>query len=550
MLDRKEAKEIAQFVLKELRKTSYPYATDGRFDYRKTGMGRAKGGTIGQIGPEYQHYVCDVAWTSTGEDTIEWSAGSVKLADGRTQSLNSGGVTLEGTGLNYFWAVIGNSTIQTSTNYYDGVGDDKALLAFATKAPENDQLALVFPFFGTEPTFNSDVLSANMVLAAHIKAGVITASHIEVGSITADRLTFTPYIIGTNTLDDVVDGSLWGRVDITDITGGHIYLASTVQSVDARYVSDTEKGTWNAKNKVFRQTTAPITGMLTGDFWLDTDNGDKPYTYNGTSWIESYTEISGGHITTGTIDCSVVTIRSVSGSNKIEINANEIAGYAGAVKQFYIQASDGKAYAGGGSVVLDTNGITIKGAYLLFYEGATYRGIVGASSGIWSFQAVGTTSISLSSTNNFTISTGASGYLSMTAGTGVVINANRSESPTANDIFLAAYADLNVDVNDDIDMIAGDDIFFTAQVGEFDVTANTYIDLHAGTAIRAYGELRSSSSGSYDLGNSSYKWKNIFGTLILSTTYYSPEVEGMLCMAGGGSGDLYIYSSGAWRTNT
>lgn len=357
MLDRREAKDIAQFVLKELRKSSYAYFTDGRFDYRKTGMGRLKGGTIGQIGPQFQHYVCDVVWTSTGENTIEWSAGSVKLADGRTQELNAGSATLVGTGLNYFWAVIGNSEIQTSTNYYDGVGDDKALLAYATKAPENDQLALVFPFFGTEPTFNSDVLSANMILAAHIKAGVITASHIQVGSITADRLSFTAFDINANTLDDVNDGTTYQRVLSTQLNANKIELTSTDFLLN-------EEGV--------------IVGTLNGSSTRLTANGLIGSSLAGS--ITSISDAGGGEIQVTVIShgmvtgdyCLITGTTSYDGLYKItKVDDNNFkvtatytssqTGYALHV-QVHIESSDGKMYAAGGDVIIDKSGITIKGA--------------------------------------------------------------------------------------------------------------------------------------------------------------------------------------------
>lgn len=66
-----------------------------------------------------------------------------------------------------------------------------------------------------------------------------------------------------------------------------------------------------------------------------------------------------------------VTVTLVSGkfrtgaspNKRIEIDNTQIAGYSDAVtKQFYILASDGKAYAGGGSVVLDSTGIHIDSA--------------------------------------------------------------------------------------------------------------------------------------------------------------------------------------------
>lgn len=53
-------------------------------------------------------------------------------------------------------------------------------------------------------------------------------------------------------------------------------MASTVNTVSA---------VANARNRTFAQTTAPTTGMVAGDLWFDTDDGNKAYRYNGTAWV-------------------------------------------------------------------------------------------------------------------------------------------------------------------------------------------------------------------------------------------------------------------------
>jgi hypothetical protein len=55
---------------------------------------------------------------------------------------------------------------------------------------------------------------------------------------------------------------------------------------------------------------------------------------------------------------------------RTELTANGLRGYNGTTLQFEVRASDGRAYAGGGAVVLDANGITITGQVLKLYDGA------------------------------------------------------------------------------------------------------------------------------------------------------------------------------------
>jgi len=71
-------------------------------------------------------------------------------------------------------------------------------------------------------------------------------------------------------------------------------------------------------------------------------------------------------------------VGEAGGGTGIRIYQNYIAGYSsGTTKEFYLDASDGKAYAGGGNVKLDTDGIHIYGEDIHIYEGATKYGKIG-----------------------------------------------------------------------------------------------------------------------------------------------------------------------------
>ena len=43
--------------------------------------------------------------------------------------------------------------------------------------------------------------------------------------------------------------------------------------------------TVGTKNKTYSQTTAPASGMGTGDIWFDTDDNNRIYRYNGSAWV-------------------------------------------------------------------------------------------------------------------------------------------------------------------------------------------------------------------------------------------------------------------------
>lgn len=75
--------------------------------------------------------------------------------------------------------------------------------------------------------------------------------------------------------------------------------------------------------KVFYQPAQPLTGMVSGDIWIDIDANYKQYVYNGTTWgavlydaavgvNNGTTTINGGKITTGSITANQIQANSVS----------------------------------------------------------------------------------------------------------------------------------------------------------------------------------------------------------------------------------------------
>lgn len=124
-------------------------------------------------------------------------------------------------------------------------------------------------------------------------------------------------------------GSAWvasyTQIDGGSITTGTVNAARISIGATTAFASGydpTTKATptdvANAKQQVsvsIRSATAPTqrvdgTPLVTGDQWIDTANGNKPYSWNTSVWVQAYTQIDGGHITTGTIAAQRVTIGS------------------------------------------------------------------------------------------------------------------------------------------------------------------------------------------------------------------------------------------------
>ena len=80
--------------------------------------------------------------------------------------------------------------------------------------------------------------------------------------------------------------------------------------------------TANGKNKTYHQASEPTGGEYAdGDVWFDTDDDNKMYRWNGSSWAavvlgdDALESISASKITAGTIDASQITVSNLDAGN-------------------------------------------------------------------------------------------------------------------------------------------------------------------------------------------------------------------------------------------
>jgi hypothetical protein len=126
-------------------------------------------------------------------------------------------------------------------------------------------------------------------------------------------------------------------------------------------------------NTTIRSATAPTTrnddpiaptALVAGDIWIDTDDGDKPYTWNGSIWVQAYTVIDGGNITTGTVTATQIASGTIT-ADKIDVAdlfAEEISLNSGGFIQStgYTAGSAGFRVESDGSA--EFNDVTVRGS--------------------------------------------------------------------------------------------------------------------------------------------------------------------------------------------
>jgi hypothetical protein len=110
------------------------------------------------------------------------------------------------------------------------------------------------------------------------------------------------------------------------VTGGDAATETYADGVAASALDDALDNLSVTIRSATEPTERPNTDALrTGDVWIDTANGDKPYSWNGSAFIAAYTQISGGAITTGTVLANLVTIQTANSSPALTLNTNGIS---------------------------------------------------------------------------------------------------------------------------------------------------------------------------------------------------------------------------------
>ncbi len=375
--------------------------------YSLTVASRVKGSTV----------VFSVVSDGTYLRKLTWTSGALRLSkvvfgEGEnlgditettiSQSISSGYYTFTDSDTEYYFYVVWEAddngepkdsatlTVQKSQEYPMTQNAVPLIYAWYDSTLKMVQFRAVNSINGVLISGNSII--AGSIQADNIKAGTITVDKIKAGTITTDRLNFAPYVIGTNTLDDVVNGTTYKRVksaaidangmilldqttdgtyskvlstDIqaghikldsvidgtygkmlsTDIYAGHIKLTSTVDSSGSPYFSDSNGFLKNTKG-----TSAPSgSGLYLGASYMGFYNGSQWKTYmdssgnfklsgsgsNSLTWDGSTLSIVGS-ISSSSISGTTISGGSISGTS---ISGSNIQTNTGA--NTYIKIYDG-----------------------------------------------------------------------------------------------------------------------------------------------------------------------------------------------------------------
>lgn len=164
-------------------------------------------------------WMFDGEFSSADADTVSWTAGTWTKADGTTYSIDAGNTgNMGGRTWIYFQPSVATNTFQTTVTAADAVGSGKTLVGVAEN---NANGAWFFIFSGPGgQKITGDFIVGNTITGNHMVANTLTASEIDTGSINIGDWD--------GDLDDVDNGYWYGKIRNTQIDSNGIVILSAV----------------------------------------------------------------------------------------------------------------------------------------------------------------------------------------------------------------------------------------------------------------------------------------------------------------------------------
>lgn len=211
----------------------------------------------------------------------------------------------------------------------------------------------------------SDGTSFERLYAKDLYAENITTDNLDIAWIDPEG-NINLSLIGDD-LDNLPDGETYARVKAVHLDSGGLviddacvygagYDPSTKMAGDAD-MDDIPDG---VTYKRIQSAALSAGGLVLAD----------QIVVSGTYGLVKNTQLSAGEVVLSTTNFTVDKdgIRTAVSGTRLEITSAGLKGYNSTSLQFSLSATDGKAYCGGGVVVLDSSGIRTKGNYTVFAD--------------------------------------------------------------------------------------------------------------------------------------------------------------------------------------
>lgn len=333
------------------------------------------------------------------------------------------------------------------------------------------------------------------------------------------------------------------------------------------YLQDYSNKVSAEKSRTYIQITAPSSGMLNGDLWLDSDDNYRIYRYNGSSWVVTDGSLKlGQEYDSVKIDSNGLTVNGGASVGNASIRLNSTDGfsiYKSGVKNVGIDTSGNAFFTGkitasdlllGGTSVLNSLKTKIIGNYLENINANTINtGTLNASNvSVINLSASNITSGTLTGR---TVQTAASNKRVVLNGTDNSVDFyNSGGTKVAKldwvneyDTVEGGYVDKVLLVNANSSTRLGIKAYSNVALS----STNGYVYL-AGSgvnAIQMLGNVVPTTNSSYNMGTSAKRWNYLYTTHISSSGTYNFTVSGKAVYIADGGNLGVVTSSERFKEN-
>jgi hypothetical protein len=134
-----------------------------------------------QFIPALQPFIVNITFSATNYNTVAWTSGTIKFADGTTQSVNAGN-TGAMSAKTFIYVIIGNANLQVTTDFSNTVGADRGIVAIARPNSNTAEKATVVSLSGDTPVIAANAIDVAKLSAINADMGLLTAGEIRVGT--------------------------------------------------------------------------------------------------------------------------------------------------------------------------------------------------------------------------------------------------------------------------------------------------------------------------------------------------------------------------------
>ena len=205
-----------------------------------------------QLPVSYQAYIANIDFTSVDYQTVSWTAGNVKFADGRIQAVTAVGSPKTLTATHYMYVIWGNSTLQFSTTYSDAVGPDRVMVGVAAKGSADGINAYVLNPHTDSILINRDKVMDNLVNDLKLASEAVTEAKLAALSVSSGKIQAGAVIAGKIAALSIAAGDIAANAITSDkINAGAVTAAkidvATLDAISAD-VGTLTSGTINGVN--------------------------------------------------------------------------------------------------------------------------------------------------------------------------------------------------------------------------------------------------------------------------------------------------------------